>query len=100
MLDAIFIQFVSTICFMLMTVHIAPSPMALTAPTRKPAVCCCVVAAAAYTNRGGRPGLPNCGFKQLTDVCEKYSIENEITYNAIKTLYVYLAKGYVPYWPS
>ena len=32
-------------------------------PSRKPAVCCCVVVAAAYTNRGGRPGLPNCVFK-------------------------------------
>ena len=26
-------------------------------------VCCCVVVAAAYTNRGGRPGLPDGGFK-------------------------------------
>ena len=33
------------------------------APSRKPAVCCCVVVAAAYTNRGGRPCLPNCEFK-------------------------------------
>ena len=37
----------------------------LKAPSRKPAVCCCFVVAAAYTNRGGRPGLPNCGFKTL-----------------------------------
>ena len=37
----------------------------LKAPSQKPAVCCCVVVAAAYTNRGGRPGLPNCGFNQL-----------------------------------
>ena len=45
MLDAIFIQFVLTICFMLMTLVIVPSPVAL---------------------------------KKLTDVCEKYSIEDEI----------------------
>ena len=37
----------------------------LKAPSRKPAVCCCFVVTAAYTNRGGRPGLPNCGFKTL-----------------------------------
>ena len=39
--------------------------LTLKAPSREPAVCCCVVVAAAYTNRGGRPGLPNCGFKVL-----------------------------------
>ena len=33
-------------------------------PSRQPAVCCCVVAAA-YTNKGGRPGLPDWGFKSL-----------------------------------
>ena len=32
------------------------------APSREPAVCCCVVVATAYTNRGGRPGPPKCGF--------------------------------------
>ena len=36
---------------------------AVKAPSRKPAVCCCVVVAAAYTNRGGRPSLPDWGFK-------------------------------------
>ena len=30
-------------------------------PSRQPTVCCCVVIA--YTNRGGRPGLPDWGFK-------------------------------------
>ena len=39
-------------------------PSVLKAPSRQPAVCYCVVVTAAYTNRGGRPGLPNCGFKQ------------------------------------
>ena len=33
------------------------------APSQQPAVCCCVVVAAAYTNRGGRPSLPDWGFK-------------------------------------
>ena len=47
MLDAIFIQFVLTICFMLMILVIVP-PVSL---------------------------------KKLIDVCEKYSIEDEITYN-------------------
>ena len=59
MLDAIFIRFVLTICFMLMTLWtlIAPCPMTL---------------------------------KQLIDVCERYSTENEITYNATKTVYMYI----------
>ena len=46
--------------------------LTIKAPSRKPAVCCCVVVAAAYTNRGGRPGPPECGFK----VCCNYNDYN------------------------
>ena len=56
MLDAIFIQFVLTICFMLMTLVIVP-PVSL---------------------------------KKLIDVCEKYSIKDEITYNATETVCMYI----------
>ena len=37
-------------------------------PSRQPTVCCCVVVAVAYTNRGGRPGLPAWGFNILRKI--------------------------------
>ena len=49
-------------------------------PNRQPTVCCCVVVAAAYTNRGGRPGLPGWGFKFQVTVQYRSTIYHSIRY--------------------